>query len=73
MLYLLAAVGAVAIGIVLWKLVRLGDQATPYPDRTAGDAQAERKPKQETEQRIIGPDDDPEFLRSLDERNRGND
>ncbi|WP_020501151.1 MULTISPECIES: hypothetical protein [Sciscionella] len=65
MLYLLAAVGAVTIGVVLWKLLRMND-----PTRTdqfvLPQEREEEQAQPQQQGRVIGPDDDPEFLRSLD-------
>ncbi|PPK69430.1 hypothetical protein V5P93_006928 [Actinokineospora auranticolor] len=55
MLYLLAAVGAITVGVLLWRA--FGVQAASVSSRQGG---------------TIAPDDDPEFLRRLDEhRKRG--
>ncbi|GLZ38196.1 hypothetical protein [Actinokineospora sp. NBRC 105648] len=57
MLYLLAAVGAITVAVLLWRA---------FGVQTAGVA-----PRRSTS---IAPDDDPEFLRGLDEhRKRGDD
>ncbi|WP_018684856.1 hypothetical protein [Actinokineospora enzanensis] len=55
MLYVLAAVGAITVGVLLWRA--FGGQAAELSrGRVPG----------------IAPDDDPEFLRRLDEhRKRG--
>lgn len=49
MIYLLALIGAVTVGVVLWTALS--------PKRLAGPAP-----------RTIAPDDDPDFLRRLNER-----
>ncbi|RSM74327.1 hypothetical protein DMH04_39965 [Kibdelosporangium aridum] len=54
MLYLLAAVGALTVAVLLWRA--FGAQAAGVTTRR------ERGP--------VAPDDDPEFLRGLDERNK---
>lgn len=54
MLYLLAAVGVVTIAVLLWRAVT--------PDRVSVGA----RPRG----RWVGPDDDPDFLKRLDEQNR---
>lgn len=51
MLYVLAAVGVVAIAALLWRALN--------PDRVGVGAR-----------RTVAPDDDPDFLRHLGERNR---
>lgn len=52
--YLLAVVAAVAVAMALWKL--LGPQRDIRPGRA--------------HRRVLAPDDDPDFLRELDERAR---
>jgi hypothetical protein len=54
MLYLLAAVGALTVAVLLWRA--FGAQTAGVPPRR--------------ERGTIAPDDDPEFLRGLDERNK---
>ncbi|CAM3640704.1 hypothetical protein KIPE111705_18315 [Kibdelosporangium persicum] len=54
MLYLLAAVGALTIAVLLWRA--FGAQSAGVTTRR--------------ERRVIAPDDDPEFLRGLTERNK---
>jgi len=55
MLYLLAAVGALTVAVLLWRA--FGAESPTAPERR--------------ERRVVrAPDDDPEFLRGLDERNR---
>jgi hypothetical protein len=60
MLFLVAFVGAAIIALVLWKTMNStrSDTPPPTPPRHPGSARA----------RVSGPDDDPEFLRKLDER-----
>ena len=64
MLFVIAFVGAAIIALVLWKAMNSGD-AFPRPRRrpVAG-------PSRPT---VSGPDDDPEFLRQLDEKVRKRD
>jgi hypothetical protein len=52
MLYVLAAIGVVAIAALLWR--------TLNPDRVGVGARRQ----------VIAPDDDPDFLRHLGERNQ---
>ncbi|MBW0119304.1 hypothetical protein [Pseudonocardia abyssalis] len=60
MLFFIAFVGAAIIALVLWKAMSTvrgdapptGEPAVPGPSRP----------------RVSGPDDDPDFLRQLDER-----
>ncbi len=58
MLYLLAAIGAISVVVLLWrafvaKPTTVGDRRVSRPSRRPGP---------------VAPDDDPEFLRSLNER-----
>ena len=53
MLYVLAAVGALTIAVLMWRA---------FGPQTADVAQRRRSP--------IAPDDDPDFLRKLDERRK---
>jgi hypothetical protein len=61
MLFLIAFVGAAIIALVLWKAMN-ASRSTPPP--------VTRRPPQlpPTRTRVSGPDDDPEFLRQLDEK-----
>jgi len=61
MLFLIAFVGAAIIALVLWKAMNSSRSSTPP---VAGRPQ----PPGATRPRASGPDDDPEFLRQLDER-----
>jgi hypothetical protein len=54
MLYLLAAVGALTVAVLLWRA--FGSQTAAVPTRR--------------ERGTVAPDDDPDFLRRLDERNK---
>lgn len=54
MLYLLAAVGALTVAVLLWRA--FGAQTAGVTSRR--------------ERGTVAPDDDPEFLRGLDERNK---
>lgn len=63
MLFLIAFVGAAVIALVLWKAMN-----TVRPDVPI---QPVRRPPASTQRpRVSGPDDDPDFLRQLDERVR---
>ena len=62
MLYLLAAIGAVCVVVLLWRAfvanpAAASERRVPRPPRPAT-----RRPAP------MAPDDDPEFLRSLNER-----
>jgi hypothetical protein len=62
MLFLIAFVGAAIIALVLWKAMnasRTGTPSTPAPPT---------RPQRPAAPRVSGPDDDPDFLRRLDER-----
>jgi len=62
LLFLIAFVGAAVIALVLWKAMNSAQGETPAePIRRRPDA---------VRPRVSGPDDDPEFLRQLDERVR---
>ncbi|TCP53124.1 hypothetical protein EV191_105187 [Tamaricihabitans halophyticus] len=55
MLYLLAAVGAIAVAVLLWR--SFGSERLGVPSRGPSGS-------------VSAPDDDPDFLRELDEQNR---
>jgi hypothetical protein len=55
MLYLLAVVGALTVAVLLWR---------------AFGAQSPTDPQRRERRAVRAPDDDPDFLRGLDERNR---
>ncbi|GAB2757426.1 hypothetical protein GCM10027174_36940 [Salinifilum aidingensis] len=55
MIYVLAAIGAVALIVLVWKAFG------PTPDQASDDT-----PRQAP----LAPDDDPEFLRRIDEQQR---
>lgn len=59
MLFLIAFVGAAVIALVLWKAMNASRSEAPSPVH---------RPPQGPRPRISGPDDDPEFLRQLDEK-----
>lgn len=61
MLFLIAFVVVAIIALVLWKAMGTVREAPPSGERQApGPARP----------RVSGPDDDPDFLRQLDERVR---
>ena len=62
MLFLIAFVGAAIIAFVLWKAM----SALPREDS----ADPGRQVPGPSRPRVSGPDDDPDFLRQLDERVR---
>jgi len=61
MLFLIAFVGAAIIALVLWKAMN---------SSRSDAAAAPRRPQSPgtNRQRVSGPDDDPDFLRQLDEK-----
>ncbi|MFC4853100.1 hypothetical protein [Actinophytocola glycyrrhizae] len=59
MLYLLAAIGAVCVVVLLWRAF------VAKPTTTVGERRVSR-PSRRTGP--VAPDDDPEFLRSLNKR-----
>ena len=67
MLFLIAFVGAAIIALVLWKAMNSGAVEFPQPQARGPVAGASRAP------RVTGPDDDPDFLRQLDEKVRRRD
>jgi hypothetical protein len=67
MVFLIALIGAAVIALVLWKVMNAserGDQLVR--GRLSGPARPSRP-------RVSGPDDDPDFLRKLDEKARRRD
>jgi hypothetical protein len=64
MLFLIAFVGAAIIAVVLWKAMNTGSIDVPQP---------RRGPVPGVGRRVSGPDDDPDFLRQLDEKVRKRD
>ena len=63
MLFLIAFVGAAIIALVLWKAMNSSRSEAPPP--AVGRRQ---QPQGPTRPRVSGPDDDPDFLRQLDEK-----
>ena len=61
MLFLIAFVGAAIIALVLWKAMNSSRSDAPPVARRPQPPGAGRP-------RVSGPDDDPDFLRQLDER-----
>jgi hypothetical protein len=61
MLFLIAFVGAAIIALVLWKAMNASRSAAPPIARRPQSPGASRP-------RASGPDDDPDFLRQLDEK-----
>jgi hypothetical protein len=62
MLFLIAFVGAAIIAVVLWKAMNASRSEAPPPTGRVG------QPGPTRTTRVFGPDDDPDFLRKLDER-----
>jgi len=67
MLFLIAFVGAAIIALVLWKAMNSGAVEFPQPQRRRPVSGPSGAP------RVSGPDDDPDFLRHLDEKVRRRD
>lgn len=65
MLFLIAFIGAAIIALVLWRAMNTARGDEPLPSH--GQARPARRP------RVSGPDDDPDFLRKLDEKVRRRD
>ncbi|MFI7678638.1 hypothetical protein [Actinophytocola sp. NPDC049390] len=61
MLYLLAAIGAVCVVVLLWRAF-VANPDTGSERRVSRPVRPVRRPGP------VAPDDDPEFLRSLNER-----
>lgn len=61
MLYLLAAIGAICVVVLLWRAFVANPTHVGGRGRVSGPS---RRPRQ------VAPDDDPEFLRSLNERKK---
>jgi hypothetical protein len=61
MLFLIAFFAAAVIAVVLWKAMNSSRAAAPPP------VSGTRQPGP-VRPRVSGPDDDPDFLRQLDER-----
>ena len=64
-LFLIAFVGAAVIALVLWKAMSTSSSQVPQPPR--------RPITSSGRTRVSGPDDDPDFLRQLDEKVRRRD
>ncbi|MGH3566216.1 MAG: hypothetical protein ACRDRH_09320 [Pseudonocardia sp.] len=62
MLFLIAFIGAAIITLVLWRAMNTVRGDAPLPSH--GQVRPARRP------RVSGPDDDPDFLRKLDEKVR---
>jgi hypothetical protein len=63
MLFLIAFVGAALIALVLWKAMNPGTVDVASPAR-----RPVVRPSRPSRPRVSGPDDDPDFLRQLDEK-----
>jgi hypothetical protein len=68
MLYLLAAIGAICVVVLLWRAfvanpAEVSERRVSRPSRPSGPtSRPSRRPGP------VAPDDDPEFLRSLNEK-----
>ena len=65
MLFLIAFIGAAVIALVLWRAMNTA--RADVPQRPSGPVAGPTRP------RASGPDDDPDFLRQLDEKVRKRD
>jgi hypothetical protein len=65
-LFLIAVIGAAVIALVLWKAMNAASRAE-------GQLPQRRPPARPVPPTVSGPDDDPEFLRQLDEKVRRRD
>jgi hypothetical protein len=65
-LFLIAFIGAAVIALVLWKAMNTASRAE-------GQRPQRRPPARPVPPTVSGPDDDPEFLRQLDEKVRRRD
>jgi hypothetical protein len=65
--FLIAFIGAAVIALVLWRAMNTAARAELQPPQL-------RRPTARTDTaRVSGPDDDPDFLRQLDEKVRRRD
>jgi hypothetical protein len=68
MLYLLAAIGAICVVVLLWRAF-VANPTTVGDRRDRPEGRASRPaPRPARRPAPIAPDDDPEFLRSLNKR-----
>lgn len=75
MLFFIAFVGAAIIALVLWKAMSSarGDAPDAPGRQVAGPSRPGLSRPGLSRPRVSGPDDDPDFLRRLDERVRRRD
>ena len=74
--FLVALIVLAAVGVLLWKAMAaqaVATSSTTTDDAPTGPTRATGGPGRARRQRTIAPDDDPEFLRSLDDRLRRTD
>ena len=57
MIYVLAAIGALTVAVLMWRAFG--------PDRAEGEGGHDQR-------KVIAPDDDPDFLRRISEQQRKN-
>jgi hypothetical protein len=67
-LFLIAFIGAAVIAVVLWKALNTAARSEADPQQAQRRSSATPMPP-----RVSGPDDDPDFLRQLDEKVRRRD
>ena len=70
MLFLFVLFGAAIIAVLLWRTLRSEQQMAADPEQPRPEAPWSGLTRA-ARPRASGPDDDPEFLRQLDERVRG--
>jgi len=68
MLFLIAFIGAAIVALVLWKAMGTVRADGPSPSQSPT-----TRPGRPGRPRVHGPDDDPDFLRQLNEKLRGRD
>lgn len=73
MLFLIAFVGAAIIALVLWKAMNTTRGSMPPAVRGPSHGPTHGSSRGAERTRISGPDDDPDFLRKLDEKVRRRD
>ncbi|TCK20208.1 hypothetical protein [Pseudonocardia endophytica] len=73
MLFLFLLIGAAIVAVLVWRT--LGAEQAPSDDRAvrSPDRPADPVSRPSPPPRPSGPDDDPDFLRQLDEKVKGRD
>ena len=76
MVVFVAMIVLVAVGVLLWKAMAaqaLAASSSASDDAPTGPTRAATGPGRPRRQRPVAPDDDPEFLRRLDDQLRRSD